>query len=143
MNTKDLMIGNWVYFTRNSQFPMQVVSIGDNYVYLDFEGNEGDVFEPTLEEMQPIEVTDDILINSGFKLACKVLSSELVYKHSVCHTYLGDKYIQITGDTMVGKYKCSINKSTGFPIGQFCFTYLHELQNGIRLITGKDLEVKL
>lgn len=146
MNTKDLMIGNWVYFTRKSKFPMQVVSIGDNYVYLDFEGNEGDVFEPTLEEVQPIEVTEEILQNSGFekyeefspvgetrtKEPYFILSAE-GYDFFFKKTYKNN-------DT----YWC-LNVSDNYLLTRstFYIKYVHEIQNILRLITKKDLVVKL
>ena len=41
----ELRIGNWVYDSKYTQYPMQVVCVGSDYVYLDFEGNEGDVWE--------------------------------------------------------------------------------------------------
>lgn len=138
MNTKDLMIGNWVYFTRNSQIPMQVVSIGDNYAYLDFEGNEGDVFEPTLEEMQPIEVTRELLLKLGFE------SSDYPNEDGFANY---EKDIDEACSVSVAKDKtykfyCDVSERCRTR-GIFFFQYLHELQNGIRVITGKDLEVKL
>lgn len=143
MNTKDLMIGNWVYFTRNTQFPMQVVSIGDNYVYLDFEGNEGDVFEPTLEEMQPIKVTEEILTNNGFKKKEYNVSG---YSSTSLHYMMfenGIFDINRFSNSIGRDWHCHIENSDCDSIGSFDFQYVHEFQNGIRLITGKDMEVKL
>jgi hypothetical protein len=45
ITTSDLRLGNWLYETNKSKFPMQVVAIGDDWVQLDFEGNDGDSFE--------------------------------------------------------------------------------------------------
>lgn len=42
LSHKELMLGNWVYESERSQFPMEVVNIDKDMVYLDFEGNEGD-----------------------------------------------------------------------------------------------------
>lgn len=135
------MIGNWVYFTRNSQFPMQVVSIGDNYVYLDFEGNEGDVFEPTLEEIMPIEMTELLLMRIGFKPIPPVFEGQEEYQMAV-----NDCFVEIrngVSNSCDRDWYCHIDNLAHSSIGGFDFQYLHELQNGIRLITGKDLEVKL
>lgn len=41
IKASELMLGNWVYDGDKTKFPMQVVGIGENYVYLDFEDNEG------------------------------------------------------------------------------------------------------
>lgn len=55
--TSDLRLGNWLYESDKSKFPMQVESIGKNWIYLDFEGNEGDVFENSDKEIYPIPLT--------------------------------------------------------------------------------------
>lgn len=36
------MLGNWVYESERSKFPMKVVNIDKDMVYLDFEGNDGE-----------------------------------------------------------------------------------------------------
>ena len=57
ITTSDLRLGNWLYESDKSKFPMQVESIGKNWIYLDFEGNEGDVFENSDKEIYPIPLT--------------------------------------------------------------------------------------
>lgn len=64
---KDLMLGNWVYDGENTQFPMFVQTIGEDYVYLNFDGNEGDVWESTPEELRGIPLTEQLLMKIGFK----------------------------------------------------------------------------
>lgn len=66
INIHDLCIGNWVYDGECTQFPMFVRTIGDDYVYLDFEGNDGDLFESTPEELQGIPLTEEMLAKLGF-----------------------------------------------------------------------------
>ena len=65
INIHDLCIGNWVYDGERTQFPMFVRAIGEDYVYLDFEGNDGDLFESTPEELQGIPLTEDLLAKFG------------------------------------------------------------------------------
>jgi hypothetical protein len=48
ITTSDLRLGNWLYESDKSKFPMQVESIGKNWIYIDFEGNDGDSFEITV-----------------------------------------------------------------------------------------------
>ena len=62
----DLCIGNWVFDGDRTQFPMFIRAIGEDYVYLDFEGNEGDLLESKPEELQGIQITIDILTKIGF-----------------------------------------------------------------------------
>lgn len=39
--TGDLRLGNWVYESECTRYPMYVHTIGEDYVYLNFDGNEG------------------------------------------------------------------------------------------------------
>ena len=66
IKTKELMLGNWVYAGAKTQFPMQVVGVFDNVAYLDFEGNESDVWEEKEEEILPVPLTEEILLKNGF-----------------------------------------------------------------------------
>ena len=49
-----------------AQFPMYVVGIGPDYVYLDFPDNEGDIWESTPKDLEGIPITDDLLESAGF-----------------------------------------------------------------------------
>lgn len=134
INYKDLMIGDWVYESERSKFPMKVVSVGENYCYLDFPNNEGDVFDGYEKDMMPIEVTDELLIKIGFKkLSGGIeLIKDFMFEMDEVDIIIGN-YNNI--------YSCSFWKITK-QFGFFDFKYLHELQNGIRLITKSDLEIK-
>ena len=61
IDTKDLMLGNWVYDGDKTHFPMYIECIGTDYVYLNFPNNEGDVWETTPEELQGIPLTAELL----------------------------------------------------------------------------------
>lgn len=61
------MLGNWVYESERSKFPMKVVNIDTNTVYLDFDGNEGDVFDGKDSDICSIPLTEEILLKNGFK----------------------------------------------------------------------------
>ena len=43
INVRELSLGNFVYDGDRTKFPMFVQTIGEDYVYLNFEGNEVDV----------------------------------------------------------------------------------------------------
>lgn len=69
MKAKDFMIGDWLQDEQG--FPMYVTAVGTDYVYADFEGNEGDVWEFTDKDValgyaHPIELTPDMLLANGF-----------------------------------------------------------------------------
>lgn len=63
MNIKDLKLGNTVY-QKGERFPMVVVGLhstldelkkGKGSVYLDFEGNEGDMWECEVDELELVD----------------------------------------------------------------------------------------
>ena len=81
MKITDLRIGDIVCNPR-TKFPMRVVSLfEDGTDYLDFEGNEGDVFEENCKylefaELKPEEVKyDKCFYNEGTKKIYKTLSA--------------------------------------------------------------------
>lgn len=92
------------------------------------------------EEIEPIEVTEELLVKIGFE------KNEIVVDgyHILDITYdypLGDCFIEIRA--IDRNWYCQINNYAHSTMGDFDFKYLHELQNGIRLVTKKDLEICL
>lgn len=138
INYKDLMIGNWVYESERSKFPMRVVNVGEDYCYLDFPENEGDVFECKDKDMTPIEVTEELLLNNGF-VEFKLEGCEDSYFIKLENTFAE---IDKNSNSIDRIWNCQIDNDRRETIGGFDFQYLHELQNGIRLFTKSDLEIK-
>lgn len=62
------MVGDWI--TDKHGFPMQVVSVGNDYLYADFEGNEGDVVEFDDKDYKPypILLTDEFFERNNFDM---------------------------------------------------------------------------
>lgn len=141
INYKDLMIGNWVYESERSKFPMRVVNIGEDYCYLDFPENEGDVFEVKDKDMMPIEVTAELLFKIGF-----IQENQNILIHSDDYQIVvNDCFVEIisnVSNSINKDWYCHIDNAAHSTTGGFDFQYLHELQNGIRLITKSDLEIK-
>lgn len=54
MKCNELMVGDWI--AERYGFPMQVVSVGKDYLYADFEGNEGDVVEFDDKDYKPCPI---------------------------------------------------------------------------------------
>ena len=128
VDTKDLMLGNWVYDGERTQFPMQVVGIGKDYVYLDFEGNEGDLWESTPEDIQGIPLTQELLEKCGYER-----TGEMDYVHK---EYYFD--IDYRPDTKEYHWWYNYEHMIGKPI-----QYLHELQNQFRMYTRQELKINL
>lgn len=66
MKCNELMVGDWISHVRG--LPMQVMSVGINYLYADFEGNEGDLmeFDDNIYEPCPILLTDEFFKRNNF-----------------------------------------------------------------------------
>lgn len=141
INYKDLMIGNWVYESERSKFPMRVVNVGEDYCYLDFPENEGDVWEVKDKDMMPIEVTAELLFKIGF-----TQENQNILIHSDDYQIVvNDCFVEIISNVSNSTdrdWYCHIDNAAHSTICGFGFQYLHELQNGIRLITKSDLEIK-
>lgn len=120
MKITDLRIGDIVCNPR-TKFPMRVVSLfEDGTVYLDFEGNEGDVFEENCKylefaELKPEEVKyDKCFYNEGTKKIYKTLSAA----RSACkisHIYrcwtLGDEVKYLSQITCYSERFCTIKQA--------------------------------
>lgn len=128
IKASELMLGNWVYDGDKTKFPMQVIAIGEDYVYLDFEGNEGDVWESTPEELQGIPLTPELLHKCGY---------ERPFETDFCHE---DVYFDLDFDIERNEFYWWYNNEyrMGEPI-----KYLHELQNQIWIFRKQKIKVNL
>ena len=132
ITTSDLRLGNWLYYTKETMFPMQVYALGNDWVQLDFEGNESDVFENTDKEIYPIQFSDRFLSE---------LSKNIIYDGYLM--YIGpnndlEVYVGIKDGVIF--LTPSVNDDD-FEIG-ISIRYVHELQNLYHALTGKELEIK-
>lgn len=128
----DLCIGNWVYDGERTQFPMYVQAIGEDYVYLNFPQNEGDVWESTPEELQGIPLTEKLMKDNGFRF------------NGIGWHKNEDGYAL---DVSVGLAYVQIEKWVNGRIHSRCtchgVRFVHELQNIFWNITKQQLKVNL
>jgi hypothetical protein len=134
ITTSDLRLGNWLYESDKSKFPMQVVAIGDDWVQLDFEGNDGDSFEITDKEIYPIPITKELIVKS---LNAEPLGDDYSVK-------LGDYryiYFRINNDGYISIDFFNYDDNSE---NEICdgIRYVHELQNIYYALTGKELEIR-
>ena len=106
---------------------MKVVALFDDCAYLDFDGNEGDVWEEYDKDLFGIEITEELLVKIGFEKDSEV---SYIYKHK-------ERNLDIYKNDCYWCFFFEGNDS-GTPLN-----FLHQLQNAYHLLTGKDLEVKL
>ena len=126
---QDLCIGNWVYDGERTQFPMYVQTIGEDYVYLDFPQNEGDLWESTPEELQGIPLTEELLEKMGF------------YRNELWYRKHEEGYVV---DVSVGLAYVQIEKWANSRIHSRCtchgVRFVHELQNLFKNIIKQQLK---
>lgn len=132
---KELMLGNWVLSGAKTQFPMYVTGIFDDVAYLDFEGNEGDVWEEKEEDMFPVPLTEEILLKNGFVLESDGYVKEYQFKDQKSN------FINIEFDADKCSYVYISTKSSDLT-EEDGLKYLHELQNMI-ILAGMEMEFKI
>lgn len=129
IKSDDIMLNNWFHV---NGYPMYVDSIFRDTVYLEFEGNEGDVWEENIKDLKPITLTEDILLNAGFrKHKMSGYDSHFIYS-----LFIGGETIGITA---IYNADFSIMLH-GVARG---VKHLHRLQNIIKIVTGNELEINL
>jgi hypothetical protein len=129
----DLCVGNWVYDGEKTQFPMFIRAIGEDYVYLDFDGNEGDLWESTPEELQGIPLTEELLTKLGFVFNGTGLWKKTEKKREVS--------INIEREFLcVEAFDFRWFDSRGWWHG---VKFLHQLQNFFRNMARDDFAVEL
>ena len=121
MLCKELMYGDWCCDKHG--FPMQITTVGDDYAYATFEGNEGDPweFDDKDDQPQPIILTPEILEKNGWK------DDGLWYEYQD-----GTNTIQSCLPDMRG----IIN---GIEIKEFQCKYVHQYQHLLRLCGLNEL----
>lgn len=136
MKIKELMLNNWVMAGAKTQFPMQVVGVFNDVVYLDFEGNEGDVWEEKENDILPIPLTEELLIKNGFVL------DNGGYVNEYSHIDERGKFVHV--DFLDGKciqVRASVLRQTTLIEGYY-IEYLHQLQNLLTL-AGVEIQFKV
>lgn len=132
IDVHDLCVGNWVYDGNKTQFPMFIQAVGEDYVLLDFEGNEGDLWESTHEELWGIPLTEKLMKDNGF-----LFNGVWWHKQGADYTLgviVGSAYTQIEKWVNGGIY------SRGTCHG---VRFVHELQNLFWNMTKQQLNIKI
>ena len=138
---RDLMVGDWV--TDNHGFQWQITSVGDDYTYATFEGNECDPweFDDKDDQPEPIPLTPEILEKNDWYWG--LTSDEKNFKSCVMGAFephwvydkgAGEISLYFDKDTDGGALRIAdqrFNRRLDF---FWCDTlYVHELQHALRL----------
>lgn len=129
MKTNELRIGNYVNIEGDVVKVKEIYEKSIHYTYGEYESYATEDF------IQPIELTEEILVKIGFEKD-------------------GNNYSLICGDIEVGYYidkfkqvLCiSVSREKRFyknELRSYDVKYLHQLQNAYYLLTNEELEVEL
>lgn len=130
--TSDLRLGNWVYDGERTQFPMYVQTIGEDYVYLNFNGNEGDAWECKPDDLQGIPITPELLTRLGF--------TEL---YGLWRKTMSSRRIAIKIDTSFVSIEAFEDRLLDSRCTCHGIKYLHQLQNLFKTISKEDYIIEL
>lgn len=138
IDRKDLQIGNKVLY-KDKIVEVATIHITGTVGILN--GHKDFIVPVSCSDIEPIYVTKSSLISIGFKPIQPVFEGQEEYQIAV-----NDCFVEIrngVSNSISRNWFCHIDNISHSTIGGFDFQYLHELQNGIRLITKGDLEVCL
>ena len=134
LQLQDLQIGDWMQeyseITDNFSMPMYVSAIfEDGTVYLNFNGNEGDVWESKIEDIVPIKIGEKTLIDFGFR--------KEIIGTSLTHPNDGNE-IDIAFNA---ERNCWNAGTDNQPYASINCNYVHELQHLVFEITHNPLKL--
>ena len=141
MKAVELMIGDWVKldfydspYADEEQATWKngrIVTIrDDDFANIDFDRREFDIF---LEDVQPIPISEEILIKSGFE-EVNMENIYSVYRYGRC-----DVTPDIDWD---GKLCWMVYVGSNDHDANICTHFVHELQHALRLLgINKDIEL--
>ena len=135
MKCKELQIGDWVQ--DHNGFPIQIMTVGEDYAYATFEGNEGDPWEFNDKDDQPcaIEITEDILKENKWEVqGYTLLQSE--------HYYVKDEngnHLLWSHGTLSIWLACGESDEGVFSDVVLPCKYVHQIQQALRLAGLSDI----
>lgn len=148
IDIRDLSIGDWVCAEQlrgvNNEPrltpPMKVVGLGESWVNLEIDTEQGDPFEYKPSEIRGVPITAEMLEKNGFELTNKpmvtgIRTPMLVHAHYV--------YRLTTDNTVIDVDSVKVHINIGDDYRSFainCVQYIHELQHALRLAkVGKEI----
>lgn len=142
VDVKDLMCGNWIYLSdpedrENTRDIYYIDEVCRDYIRVE---DFGDFFEDIY--LEPIHVTTDMLKRIGFKEDTTAGEPWPFWRYwDKDGRYKLDVYPDELYCNSDRKFGLHIDNDVCNTIGSGEFTYVHELQNLVRVITGRDLPI--
>lgn len=134
IDCKNLRIGNWVYDGERTQFPMYVRAVGEDYVYLDFEDNEGDLWESEPKDLNGIPLTKELLKKIGFSYNEHGIWKLSNYREREISICIEREFVAIEAyRNLLCDSRCTCHG----------IKYLHQLQNLFYEISRTEFKIEL
>lgn len=125
MKPSELQIGDWVYYKGKEQMPCRVISIIGNGIR--FDNGTPQYWMSDVGNFTPISLTSEILTSNGFN--CE----EIIQSHWISE----DGRILLRNDESIinsnNKWSVHVDNEDMQTIGYFEITYVHQLQQALRL----------
>ena len=134
------MIGDWVQDC--TKFPMQVEVVGEDYLYANFEGNEGDVWEfvDKDDQPQPISLTNDILKKNGWAMESYMLPPYASFIRTYYFTKdEGYTHLELKGNTLKIWFNYEKGNDGVYSDIVIPVNYVHQLQRALRIAGMTDM----
>ena len=128
ISVSELSIGDWVCAVSGTREtpPMRVVGLGESWINLEIDPEQGDAFEYTPDEIRGIPITAEMLEKNGWTQNANRLNYKIKIK---------DQFYKI--DKGVGHWHINIYDTTfEYPliVAKMYVVYIHELQRFMRLV---------
>lgn len=144
MKASELAIGDWVCVAgpvingeERHTPPMRVVGMGETWVYLEIDPEQGDPFDENIKDIRPVPLTADILLANGWEWEHpKRLSCDL-NKDSK-----DDPLVHVIRATIFNNGRFFFDVHVPNISLRLYIDYVHELQHALRL-AGIEKEIEL
>lgn len=137
---RGLMVGDWCCDRHG--FPMQVTTVGDDYAYATFEGNEGDPweFDDKDDQPQPIEITRKLLEANGWRAESFM---DFPWNGFVLTYYFikdkGDTHLEFMCNTLTIWFNYDKGDDGAIADISIPIKYAHQLQQVLRIAGMTDM----
>lgn len=152
------MLGNIIWWSKSTKFPMYVETIMDDSIYCNFEGNEGCCFDVSEKYIEPVPITDDFLKDNEF-MTNKTFIISTTTDNTTLTTAIFTRDIDGRQITLVRDGNCKtdsdindkdkknyalfVNKKNGERNYITSIEYIHELQNILNILFDINIKIKI
>lgn len=147
LQPQDLRIGNYIqYYDENNIIIDKIKSIwfddGIEQYRLELFSGKFNNYQVSINGVSPIPLTEELLLKCGFQFIAEEMGYYDFYRYKI-----EDKYGHSFDFNLHGNDLCEVVNNGNYNYYNYdihiSFKYVHEIQNFIEPIMGKQLEIKL